>query len=371
MDDVDLPRRMKGGEYVHAYYAYDVVSHCRIGLAYGRDKDDALVVDCFRDMFRLIERNGWGIPAGIEVEQHLMSKYKEGFLKAGEVFKFVHFCAPQNSQEKYAEALNGAFKTTIAHKNHEAIGRWHNKGARRVDQKKVSYSSNHTWEDRKYYTFEELVADDRRDCEEWNNTLHPNQKKYPGMTRWDVLVAKINPTLRPLDKLTLSRYIGEKVDTSIRRNSTVRVANADWWLSGPEVLEQLEPNNRKVTAYYLPDEEGKPTDVFLYQNDRYLDKVRPVVTYSRVMAEQTEEDRAVYTEQAKIVSHFSKYLKDHAIGKVGTGTPNQPTDDPEEELELPPVELSNELPAELSADSESDYEWHSGISEVMRAISDM
>ena len=28
---------------------------------------------------------------------------------------------------------------------------------------------------------------------------------------------------------------------SIRRNSTVRVANADWWLSGPEVLEQLDP----------------------------------------------------------------------------------------------------------------------------------
>ncbi len=48
----DLP--MKGGEYVHAYYAYDVVSQCRIGLAYGRDKDDALVVDCFRDMFRLM-----------------------------------------------------------------------------------------------------------------------------------------------------------------------------------------------------------------------------------------------------------------------------------------------------------------------------
>lgn len=78
------------------------------------------------------------------------------------------------------------------------------------------------------------------------------------------------------------------------------MANADWWLSGPEVLEQLESNNRKVTAYYLPNEEGKPTDVFLFQNDRYLDKVRPVVTYNRVMAEQTEEDRAAYTEQAKM-----------------------------------------------------------------------
>lgn len=363
MDDVDLPRRMKGGEYVHAYYAYDVVSQCRVGLAYGRDKDEALVVACFRDMFRLIERNGWGMPAGIEVEQHLMSKYKEGFLKAGEVFKFVRFCAPLNSQDKYAEPLNGAFKTTIAHKNHEGVGRWYGKGARRVDQKKISDSGNHTYEDRKYYTFEELVADDRRDCAEWNNTLHPNQKKYPGMTRWDVLVARINPTLRPLDKLTLSRYIGERVETSVRRNSTVRVAYADWWLSGPEVLEKLEPNNRKVTAFYLPDEEGKPTDVFLYQNDRYIDKVRPVVTYSRVMAEQTEEDKAAYTEQAKIMSHFDKWVRDNAIGQVGVAPVQREEEDEETESLVLPTAPVPEEPDEA-------YEWQPTNMAAM-AIGDM
>ena len=354
MDDVDLPRRMKGGEYVHAYYAYDMVSQCRVGLAYGRDKDEALVVACFRDMFRLIERNGWGMPAGIEVEQHLMSKYKEGFLKAGEVFKFVRFCAPLNSQDKYAEPLNGAFKTTIAHKNHEGVGRWYGKGARRVDQKKISDSGNHTYEDRKYYTFEELVADDR---------LHPNQKKYPGMTRWDVLVARINPTLRPLDKLTLSRYIGERVETSVRRNSTVRVAYADWWLSGPEVLEKLEPNNRKVTAFYLPDEEGKPTDVFLYQNDRYIDKVRPVVTYSRVMAEQTEEDKAAYTEQAKIMSHFDKWVRDNAIGQVGVAPVQREEEDEETESLVLPTAPVPEEPDEA-------YEWQPTNMAAM-AIGDM
>ena len=363
MDDVDLPRRMKGGEYVHAYYAYDMVSQCRVGLAYGRDKDEALVVACFRDMFRLIERNGWGMPAGIEVEQHLMSKYKEGFLKAGEVFKFVRFCAPLNSQDKYAEPLNGAFKTTIAHKNHEGVGRWYGKGARRVDQKKISDSGNHTYEDRKYYTFEELVADDRRDCAEWNNTLHPNQKKYPGMTRWDVLVARINPTLRPLDKLTLSRYIGERVETSVRRNSTVRVAYADWWLSGPEVLEKLEPNSRKVTAFYLPDEEGKPTDVFLYQNDRYIDKVRPVVTYSRVMAEQTEEDMAAYTEQAKILSHFDNCVRDIAIGQVGVAPVQREEEDEETESLVLPTAPVPEEPDEA-------YEWQPTNMAAM-AIGDM
>lgn len=364
MDDVDLPRRMKGNEYVHAYYAYDVVSQCRIGLAYGRDKDDTLVVECFRDMFRLIARHGWGIPAGIEVEQHLMSKYREGFLKAGEVFKFVHFCAPQNSQEKYAEPLNGAFKTTIAHKNHEGVGRWYNKGARRVDQKKISDSGNHTWEDKKYYTFEELVADDRRDCAEWNNSLHPNQKKYPGMTRWDVLVAKINPTLRPFDSLTLSRYIGEKVETSIRRNSTVRVAYADWWISGPEVLEELEPNNRKVTAYYLPDEEGKPTDVYLFQGDRYIDKVRPVNTYNRVLAEQTDEDVANFIDQRKVISKYNSYLKEHAIARIGKAEVQpQATDDMDEEdnLILPPIAASDEP---------KDYECEPDMDNTRRAFED-
>ena len=265
MDDVDLKRRMKGNKRVHAYYAYDVVSQCRIGAAYGREKDDALVVECFRDMFRLITRHGWGMPAGIEVENHLMGKYRDGFLKAGEMFDCVHFCAPLNSQEKYAEPLNGAFQRSIAHKNHTGQGRFYGKGKNRIDRQKVSDESNDTYRDRHYYTFEELVADDRADIAEWNNTLHPDQKRFKGMTRWDVLVSRINPTLRPLDRASLSRYIGESVPTSVRRNSTVRVCGEDWRLSHPSVLERLAPNDLKVTAYYLPDEEGKPTDVYIYQ----------------------------------------------------------------------------------------------------------
>ena len=218
MDDVDLTRKVKDTKQrIHAYYAYDVVSQCVIGASYGRKKDELLVVDCFRDMFRAIDRNGWGMPAGIEVENHLMTQYKTGFLQAGVAFPFVRFCAPQNSQEKYAEPMNGAKKRSIIHKNHEGIGRFYGKGKWRTESKKVSDESNDLYEDKQYFTYEELVADDRRDNDEWNNSLHPNQKKYPGMTRWQVLVSNINPTLQPLDKITLARYIGEVVETSIRR----------------------------------------------------------------------------------------------------------------------------------------------------------
>lgn len=337
MDDVDLTRKLRDTKQrVHAYYAYDVVSQCVIGASYARKKDDVLVVDCFRDMFRLIEKHGWGMPAGIEVENHLMSQYKDGFLQAGVAFPFVHFCAPQNSQEKYAEPLNGAKKRSVIHKNHAGIGRFYGKGKWRTESTKVSDETNELYEDKEYFSWEQLVAEDRADNNEWNNALHPNQKKYPGMTRWEVLVANINPTLQPYDKMMLSRYIGERVETSVRRNSTVRVAYEDWWLSDTSVLERLQPNDYKVTAYYLPDEEGKPTDVYIYQGDRFIDKVEKVETYNRVMAEQTDEDVAKYIEQQKKIAKFGRYVRENAIGRVGVAKVNPAAEEePAESLELP------------------------------------
>ncbi len=333
MDDVDLTRKLKDTKQrVHAYYAYDVVSQCVVGASYARKKDEGLIVDCFRDMFRLIDKNGWGMPAGIEVENHLMSQYKEGFLQAGVAFPFVHFCAAQNSQEKYAEPLNGAKKRSVIHKNHEGIGRFYGKGKWRQEYKKISDETNELYEDKEYFSWEQLVAEDQRDSYEWNHQLHPNQKKFPGMTRWDVLCERVNPSLQPLDKMTLARYIGESVETSIRRNSTVRVAYEDWWLSDTSVLEKLKPNTYKVTAYWLPDEEGRAQDVYIFQGDKFIDKVERVQTFNRVMAEQTDEDVANFIEQRKKIAKFNKYVKDHAIDRLAIQRIEElpPEEEPEE-----------------------------------------
>lgn len=352
MDDVDLTRKLKDTKQrVHAYYAYDVVSQCVIGASYARKKDERLVVDCFRDMFRLIARNDWGIPAGIEVENHLMSQYKEGFLKAETVFQFVRFCAPLNSQEKYAEPLNGAKKRSVIHKNHEGIGRFYGKGKWRQEYQKISDETNELYEDKEYFTWEQLVADDRKDNEEWNNTLHPNQKMYPGMTRWQVLEANINPNLLPYDARTLAYHIGERVETSIRRNSTVRVAHEDWWLSSTRVLERLEPNNYKVTACYLPDDEGVPQEVFIYQKGKYIDTVEKVNTYSRVMAEQTEEDRVAFVEQQKKIAKFNKYVEDNAIDRLGILKPSQRAQQEVQELKASvPPEYKPQMPLPSASD---------------------
>ena len=339
-DDRDLPRKLKDTKIrPKVYYAYDVTSQCVVGFSYNRNKNVDLVVDCFRSMFRLIERRGWGCPAQVEVENHLMSQWKDSFLKAGVLFPFVRFCAPMNSQEKYAEPLNGAKKRSIEHKNHLGIGRFYAKNrAYRTESKKVFDALNDTYEDKQYYSWDELIADDMRDVLEFNNSPHPNQKKYPGMTRWEVLEANMNPTLQPIDKSVLARFIGEHVKTSIRRNSYCRVAYTDWWLSGTEVIEKLAPNNWEVDAYYLTTEEGEITDVYIYQNDMLVDKLQNVGTFNTAEAEQTDEDRAIFVEQQKKIAGFNGYVQNNAISGVGISKPQPMLEKAVEAEELPPVD---------------------------------
>ena len=325
-DDRDLPRKLKDTKIrPKVYYAYDVTSQCVVGFSYNRNKNVDLVVDCFRSMFRLIERRGWGCPAQVEVENHLMSQWKDSFLKAGVLFPFVRFCAPMNSQEKYAEPLNGAKKRSIEHKNHLGIGRFYAKNrAYRTESKKVFDALNDTYEDKQYYSWDELIADDMRDVLEFNNSPHPNQKKYPGMTRWEVLEANMNPTLQPIDKSVLARFIGEHVKTSIRRNSYCRVAYTDWWLSGTEVIEKLAPNNWEVDAYYLTTEEGEITDVYIYQNDMLVDKLQNVGTFNAA--------------NKKKIAGFNGYIQNNAISGVGVSKPQPMIERAVEAEELPPVD---------------------------------
>lgn len=354
-DDRDLPRKLKDTKQrPKAYYAYDVASQCVVGYAYNRNKNTDLVIDCFRSLFHLIERNGWGCPAQVEVENHLMSQWRDSFLKAGVMFPFVRFCAPQNSQEKFAEQMNGAKKRSVEHRNHLGIGRFYAKDRHyRTEAKKVFDELNDTYEDQEYYSWEQLIAEDMKDIEQFNNTLHPNQKKYKGMTRWQVLVQNMNPTLQPLDRALWARYIGEHVSTSIRRNSYCRVNGQDWWLSQVEVIEKLEPNNVKVEAYYLSDEQGEAVDVWIYQNDMMIDKLQNVGTFNTADAEQTDEDRDIFTEQQKKIAHFGKYVRENAISRVGVMEKRSSCENAAEVHEEPDLEAAEvyEEPEMAAADA--------------------
>lgn len=317
LDDRDLPRPMKDGNRVKAYYAYDVVSGAVVGYAYNRYKTTELFLDCMRNMFQTLDRNGMYIPAELEVEHHLVSDFADGLMQAGTVFPLIRWCNPGNSREKRAEHKNREKKYGVEKRTQVGIGRWYAKlEANRPKEEKVYDEKNNTYKV-KTYSYEELVADDIRAIQTFNAQPHPNQKRYPGMSRWDVLCAHQNPNLAPWDKAVLYRFIGQHTETTIRQNTYCTVMYNQYGLPSPEIIEKLEPRNYKVDAYYLPDADGTINEVYIYQNGRYIATCKPVARYNENTAEQTEYDKAAYTEQAKYVAQFDKMMKDGKIKRVG------------------------------------------------------
>lgn len=317
LDDRDLPRPMKDGNRVKAYYAYDVVSGAVVGYAYNRYKTTELFLDCMRNMFQTLDRNGMYIPAELEVEHHLVSDFADGLMQAGTVFPLIRWCNLGNSREKRAEHKNREKKYGVEKRTQVGIGRWYAKlEANRPKEEKVYDEKNNTYKV-KTYSYEELVADDIRAIETFNAQPHPNQKRYPGMSRWDVLCAHQNPNLAPWDKAVLYRFIGQHTETTIRQNTYCTVMYNQYGLPSPEIIEKLEPRNYKVDAYYLPDADGTINEVYIYQNGRYIATCKPVARYNENTAEQTEYDKAAYTEQSKYVAQFDKMMKDGKIKRVG------------------------------------------------------
>lgn len=317
LDDRDLPRPMKDGNRVKAYYAYDVVSGAVVGYAYNRYKTTELFLDCMRNMFQTLDRNGMYIPAELEVEHHLVSDFADGLMQAGTVFPLIRWCNPGNSREKRAEHKNREKKYGVEKRTQVGIGRWYAKlEANRPKEEKVYDEKNNTYKV-KTYSYEELVADDIRAIETFNAQPHPNQKRYPGMSRWDVLCAHQNPNLAPWDKAVLYRFIGQHTETTIRQNTYCTVMYNQYGLPSPEIIEKLEPRNYKVDAYYLPDADGTINEVYIYQNGRYIATCKSVARYNENTAEQTEYDKAAYTEQSKYVAQFDKMMKDGKIKRVG------------------------------------------------------
>jgi len=280
------------------------------------DKDANLFLDCLRDMFVFIDRHGFGIPLEVEVENHLVREYE---YELTQMFQVVHFCAPANSQEKRAEHFNRAAKYQVEKNNHPGIGRWwlsskYNRVA--MDRVGDGYLE-------RMKPAERLIAEDVLDTIEYNNAPHKDQKRYPGMTRMQVLLENLNPNLPQLNKSHIYRYIGFKAETSIDRSQYCAVQYAKYMLPHPSVLERLEPNNRDVEAYYMPNSSGAILEVYLYQNGNYIATCERIEEYNEAKAERTELDIEYKRRQDKYVAQYDKYVRDGSsdLGKLQINKP--------------------------------------------------
>jgi hypothetical protein len=303
MDDYEPPFMMPNGKRLSGYVVMDVTSKCIIGKAFSRDKKTNLLIDSLKDMFRLLVANECGIPGEIEFERHLTEPLMEddGILKAENLFPFVRLCRAANPREKRAEHTFRHYKYTKK-KEKGFRGRPFAKDEANRMNENVTATRD----------FDEIVEVESSYIEKWNNDLHHDQDRYPGMTRWDVFMSNQNPNLATLKRHLIAQYIGEKEATTIRNNKIMRVQYNNYWLPSAEIIKELD--SYSVTAYYLRDKNGQIPEVYIYQNGVYKCTAAKGSKYNESQFEATEDDKRIMHEQFAYRSGFDKLVKERAAG---------------------------------------------------------
>lgn len=303
MDDVALSRKSVRG-WVYKYMAVDVLSGYWFRPAYVVGKPNLDTVrEAFRNMFCELEELGLPQPGELEVEHHLMADIDW----LNEVFPFVRFA--KSSTDKRAEHAIRQFKYGVSKREGHTRGRWYAK-----------HEAYYTVRNKVHGDYVEpelqpqtIVADDLADIEKHNNSLHPLQKTYPGMTRKEVFLQNINPALKMIEPWSLYRYIGNETETTIYNNDYVRVQQVDFWMKDFNDLHRLKPNNTKVTAFWMPEKDGSINTVYVYQDGIYIGEAYNANNhrYNEFTIERTERDAENMLHQNKRMKRFDKFVKDH------------------------------------------------------------
>lgn len=305
-DDVALSRKAKVGNksvYVYKYIFVDVVSGYYFRPAYIIGKPTlATVIEGFRYMFIELLQNDMPIPGELEVEHALMKHIPW----LNELFPFVRFC--NSATEKRAEHNIKALKYGRAHKNGHTRGRWFSKSEA---HKAVRYKKDGDFVEPAYDP-RTIIMDDLRDIEEHNNDPHRLQKTYPGMSKREVFLKHVNPNLKPLSKEYLYQYIGNETECTIYNNDYIKAANTEFELKDFNDLKKLRPNNNKVTAYWLPEEDGSTPTAYIYQEGQLIGEAveRSQFAYNECAIERTEEDEDMMLHQNKRASKQDKLVRD-------------------------------------------------------------
>lgn len=317
LDDRDIMHtKLPDGSKVMAYYAYDVMSTAMIGIAHSKYKNKELFIDCLRNMFQFTTGYGLGIPLQMEVERHLVNDFSDGLMKAGEIFPFVRWCNPTNSQEKYAETGIRMKKYGVEKQNHQNVGRHYARlESNRITRQKIFDEFNDNYKESKA-SWEQIIAMELEEQTQYNNQLHPDQHRFAGKTRLQVFLENVNPNLPKLNKGLLAQFIGYHTHTTIVRSQYVRVQYQKYQLPSPQILTLLAPNNYQVDAYYIPQKDGQIKEVYLYQNGEFLCECHPVPTFNRANAEWTTQDVEKYQQAMRYIRQFDQMIKQQTQEKL-------------------------------------------------------
>lgn len=302
IDDRQPPFEYAKGKRVWFYNGIDLGSEAITVWVYGTTKEG--IID---DFYRQLVRNyaGWGlsIPAELEGEMSLNSKFLDTFLQEGSLFQHVRIEA-NNARGKRIEAYYGQLRYGIEKSRVGWIARpFATSEPNQAGPKEVPL-----------VPYEDIVAGCKLDIQTWNNMEH---SKVKGKTRWEVFMERQHPDLKPINWRAFLPWLGNKTETSCRLG-TIRLRGEQYLLGIDgklafsdrliRLMDQIE--GQDVDVYWLDGNDGKMLKalVYLRGSDRYVCDAMLKPAYTRARIEQTPEDEAARTDMSKYVASVQGFI---------------------------------------------------------------
>ena len=321
LDDRDLKLKVNWREQgiseivsLKIYIAYDLASQAIIGYSFSGKKRHDIFIGCLRSTFRTLLANNLPCPYEAEVEQHLVSDFKESIMRPGALFPEPYFLAPGNSQAKGAEHMNRLFKYQTEKEYIPNTGRHYARLDANQTNEEKSFDEHNDRFKAKVWAYEDAVAFYEGLIYEYNHSPHSNTAYWGGRTRWEVLMESVNPQLAAIDTHKLATLIGEHRSTSVRRGHIK--ANYRSFALSPEGVGKLKSRDGKVDAYWWEQVEGEMGEVHIYEGGRYIETAEEICRVNEAKAEQTDEDRHLLHQQLQRVKAYDAHITERLPGKA-------------------------------------------------------
>ena len=321
LDDRDLKLKVNWREQgiseivsLKIYIAYDLASQAIIGYSFSGKKRHDIFIGCLRSTFRTLLANNLPCPYEAEVEQHLVSDFKDSIMRPGALFPEPYFLAPGNSQAKGAEHMNRLFKYQTEKEYIPNTGRHYARLDANQTNEEKSFDEHNDRFKAKVWAYEDAVAFYEGLIYEYNHSPHSNTAYWGGRTRWEVLMESVNPQLAAIDTHKLATLIGEHRSTSVRRGHIK--ANYRSFALSPEGVGKLKSRDGKVDAYWWEQIEGEMGEVHIYEGGRYIETAEEIYRVNEAKAEQTDADRHLLHQQLQRVKAYDAHIAERLPGKA-------------------------------------------------------
>ncbi|OJV30479.1 MAG: hypothetical protein BGO32_08790 [Bacteroidetes bacterium 37-13] len=298
------------GNRMWFYMAQDLGSQAFTAWVHG-DTKDGIIIEFYRQLVRNYTAWGLNMPNEIECESSLNSSFAQTFLSAGAMFQAVHII-PNMARSKRIERTFGELRNNHERQYEEFMARPHAK-AEHLQSKPGEI---------KYLPKDAIVERELKMIEDWNNQLHPNQQLHPGMSRWDVLMDKQHPDLKPTNWHGILPHLGYCTKSSMALGRIMlqgkqrvigfesQVALGDTLLN---VMSEIE--GEEVQVFWLDDNEGKVLKAHVHNMEgRFICELLDELPFHRAKLEQTDRCR----ENERLTAAYRATVEGyaHRMGKA-------------------------------------------------------